>query len=216
MKSLHPLVNKVEFFLSASHDGDLKKMESLRGEGVDINATNRAGQTALIKAVLPRSASVVNPEFKPSYERESEAQIVSWLLEKGANPHHAENNGYTAIHHAVKSGNGEVVQALICFDPTLLHSEVKTWQPLHLAVAFNRYEIAEFLIASGAVTQMKVTEGDREFSLLDLISRTCSVGDRERMTTLINSQQSTFALRGMATRPAAREGGVDRSFANPR
>ncbi|MBU6140122.1 MAG: ankyrin repeat domain-containing protein [Proteobacteria bacterium] len=208
MKPSHPLTSKLELFLNASHNGNIEKMRSLLAVGeFNINDRNKYGQTALIAAVLPNSSSVVNPEFKPDYEKKSEAEIVSWLLERGADPHISENNGYTAIHHAVKGGHLDAVRALVSFDPSLLSSEVKNWQPLHLAVAFNRYEIAEFLIMSGAVTQVKVNVEGREFSLSDLISRTCSVGDRERMTSLINSQQSSFALRGDAVRPAAREGG---------
>jgi ankyrin repeat protein len=170
-------------------------MEILYSEGVDVDATDAAGRTALIRALAPDIASIVNPDFKPGPEVKSITEVIQWLSDRGANLKHADNSGYAAIHHAVRNGIGDAVEDLVTRDPSLLNSEVSTWQPLHLAVAFNRYEIAKFLILSGAVTQVKISDKGQEFSLLDLVNHIYSSRDREKMTTLINSQQSSFALR---------------------
>ncbi|HEX6903908.1 MAG TPA: ankyrin repeat domain-containing protein [Thermoanaerobaculia bacterium] len=81
----------------AASAGDLAKVQELLAAGVDVNAANKYGGTALAFACDKGHTAVVN-----------------LLLERGANPNSKDTfYGATPLNWAVQKGHAEIVRALL-------------------------------------------------------------------------------------------------------
>jgi len=85
----------------------------------DINATNNAGYTPIMIALLKRKTDVVD-----------------FLLQQdGIEFHHAELGGYTALHFAAEHNNVPAIEAILAKNPELVHAiNEHGHQPLYLAM----------------------------------------------------------------------------------
>ncbi len=74
----------IDKILAAAGHGDLEGFRQLLGNGVSVNSANHLGYTPLMSAA-----------------RSYRVEIVSVLLDAGADPRHTTNDGFTALHTAV-------------------------------------------------------------------------------------------------------------------
>ena len=80
----------------AARAGDLEVLIVLAASGVDVDARDRYGQTALMLAA-----------------RGGHTDVVRWLAAHGADLNHSAKFGLTALMLAVVFGRGEAARALI-------------------------------------------------------------------------------------------------------
>lgn len=86
--------------IPASERGHLSYVQAAVNTTIDINHVNDLGWTALMEAVLFGNGS-------PTYQ-----DIVETLLEAGADPSIADDEGVTAIEHAQARGHTEIARLL--------------------------------------------------------------------------------------------------------
>lgn len=89
-------IDWVPILMDSAYFENINAAKALLDSGVvNINTINSSGQTALIKAVLGKSKD-----------------MVSFLLEKGADKSVKDNDGKTAYDYAVENGNKEILKLL--------------------------------------------------------------------------------------------------------
>jgi len=88
--------NRCETLWRAAEAGNLGAVSEILSDGVDVDAANAYGTTALIRAVAA-----------------GRTQIVSLLLERGANPNGTRNDGFTPLLLAAFFGHADIVKNLI-------------------------------------------------------------------------------------------------------
>jgi ankyrin repeat protein len=94
-----------------THRNALRSLLTLLFErGCDLEQTNSKGQTVLISAV---SLAAHSKDRKVVYNNQSIHEIISLLLEKGANCNARDREGFTPLMIACNSGQEEVVKLLI-------------------------------------------------------------------------------------------------------
>jgi ankyrin repeat protein len=76
----------IRTLFSAVAQDDMATIEALLAKGVDVNAKNESGQTALMIAA-----------------RYARTTIVQFLVAKGADPNIKDKQGWTALKHAQSS-----------------------------------------------------------------------------------------------------------------
>ena len=132
--------------------------------GADVNATDGSGSTPLL--VAAKFGQTAN---------------FNYLLEQGATNFGESTTGYNALHAAAESGSIEIASQLVArgFDINLPDSRsAKT--PLTIAIALQRLELAEWLLANGADPLPRCIFG---YSALDLARRLdadCAVRTQEQ------------------------------------
>jgi uncharacterized protein len=116
-------------------DGDREKVSRSNDP---IDATAACGVTALqIAAGL------------------ADEETVTLLLDRGADPNHASEDGCTALHHAARSMDLGVLRALISRGADASRRTSRGCQPMHLAQFFQKptpddvLEIARLLLVAG-------------------------------------------------------------------
>jgi ankyrin repeat protein len=93
--------NKADLMVAAAYEGNLRRVQELLDQGVDINAKNKDGVTALWKTAL-----------SASHSRKS-SQMAEFLLDKGADPNFKDEYGRTALMWASWHGPVELVRLLL-------------------------------------------------------------------------------------------------------
>ncbi len=129
--------------LGAAEIGDENKVRAFLDKGADIEAKNKYGNTALMKAAL-----------------NGHTETVKALLDKDADPNIQNNVGDTALMGAVwRGGRTEIVKALLDkdADPNIQNEHGNT--ALVIAVLNGRTEIVEALLDKGADIEAKNDEG---------------------------------------------------------
>ena len=82
--------------IEAARKGDLKQVQELLDEGVNINSSDKEGQTALMNAA-----------------RKGMSEVVTMLLEEGIEVNAKDNMGRTALNWAAGLGHMEVARTLL-------------------------------------------------------------------------------------------------------
>lgn len=114
----------------------------------NVNARSRFGQTAL-------SSALASPE------------CVAKLLQKGADPDTADNEGKTALMSAAEQGWTETLRLLLGRKARvdLLDRGENRWTALHYAAAAGRLETARLLVEGGAAVQQRSGRDERAADL---------------------------------------------------
>ncbi len=118
--------------LRAARNGDAA-LKSLLSQGVNINATDEDGETALMEAADGR-----NPE------------VVRVLIANGANVNAADEDGETALMIAADEGNTETVRLLIQAGANVNARDEEGESALDKAIDERNHQVAELLRAAGA------------------------------------------------------------------
>ena len=85
--------------------------------------------------------------------------VLDSLIEKGADVHAKDNNGWTPLHWASYRGNLKMAQLLIEKGADVHAKENKGWTPLHCASSKGHLEIAQLLLEKGADMHAKENKG---------------------------------------------------------
>lgn len=144
---------------TAAEHGHASVLALLLERGGNPNAVTKAtGMTALIGAaftapkLLARNSIKMSPPLaaSPHGEQADYVHCVSLLLEHGANPRAAMNDGTTALHAAADSNQAEAVTLLLKAGvaPDLLDHE--SFTPLHRAAQSEAADAAKVLLDKGA------------------------------------------------------------------
>jgi ankyrin repeat protein len=113
----------------AAAEGDVSKTKELLAGGANVNATNKAGWTAVMQAAAKGKADVVELLIANGADvnrvetrngrtalilaaMEGHAEVVETLLKNGANPNTKDNTGETAISVVMQSGNDYIGRLL--------------------------------------------------------------------------------------------------------
>jgi ankyrin repeat protein len=103
---------------TAATTGDLPTLTRIcHSHTHSLTQTNKQGETALLSAAAA-----------------GQCHSLTRLLELGADIHHVDHRGYTAMHIAACNGHSDIIYTLYCLTPSLTHSRSKSGAtPLYLA-----------------------------------------------------------------------------------
>ncbi|CAJ2646680.1 ankyrin repeat domain-containing protein, chloroplastic [Trifolium pratense] len=122
--------------------GESFLVETILKHGVDINATDKDGLSALYKAIIRRKHAITN-----------------YLLRNSANPHVQDNDGATLMHYAVQTASVPTIKVLMLYNVDINLPDNDGWTPLHLAVQTQRNDIVRLLLIKGADKTLKNKDG---------------------------------------------------------
>ena len=135
---------KVKALHEAALEGSTDKVKSLLREGVDFDAADEDGHTALMYAAF-----------------NGHTEVVRILLDLGANTTAIDYAGRTALMYAATGPFPETVKLLIEMksDPNAVDKE-EHFTPLMHAAAEGHLEVVKVLLENGADASMKDIDGD--------------------------------------------------------
>lgn len=125
--------------LTAMNQNDVPQVMSLLQRGMDVNTSDKSGNTLLIMAA-----------------RNGEEQILDYLLTNRANVLKINKYGDSALMLAALNGHLPAVTRLVAAKSDL---NPKGWTPLIYATFNNRVEVMRFLLASGADVDAQALNG---------------------------------------------------------
>jgi ankyrin repeat protein len=94
--------------------------------------------------------------------------LLKKLIAEGANIHHKNFNGESALHISASLGNMQMVRYLLSKGANVNDRTEKNWLPIHHAMRFNHPVVANYLIAHKASIWAKNSDG---FSALDFAAK---------------------------------------------
>jgi len=109
--------------MAASQEGHINIVKDMLKHGADINAKDHKGQTALMHAAIGGTVSFITEEGSPAPDEneieqaisekiKSNKAVVSLLIESGANIQEKDNNGMSALDHALEHRYNDIVKLL--------------------------------------------------------------------------------------------------------
>jgi len=152
---------KVKTIHEAAASGDKAAVDECirNGEPIDSRAKDSHKETALFTSIMANA-----PGFDGSGKM-SHVEVISHLLERGADPNAKKANGDTPMHWAAYRGDKETCMELMAYgaDPDAV-GEFKN-RPLHLACTNHHEEIAAILLTRGASVIMRNEYGVTPFGV---------------------------------------------------
>jgi len=128
-------------FVECAKKGDIEAVKLFLDEGMNINAVNKRGQTALILAA--------------GYQRE---ELVTLPLEKGADVEFiGERHVRTPLMEAAGAGNNAIIKQLVQKKAKVNARDYENHTPLHFAVMYGHVETVKLLVELGADPNARAT-----------------------------------------------------------
>lgn len=146
---------------SAVVRGDLDSVMTVLKKGVDVNAKNMSGNTAL--------ASVIQSRLRPH----TALEIVKSLLAYGADINAKNDRCETPLLMAARWNLEKVAEILLELGGDAKVRNVDSYTPLHYAAQNNNVKLAEMLIQYGADTSVKTDQ--EELTPLHVAARSGSL-----------------------------------------
>ncbi len=161
-------------FIAAATKGDIKAVKDFLDKGINVNARDINGRTALMIAVYDESKDIVEMLINAGADvnahdkygltslhwaaEKGHTNIVEMLIKAGADVNAKNNNGSTALHRAALGPKG-IVQILLKAGVEVNSQNKYGRTALMLAVQYRRKDLVEILLASGADVNVKDNEG---------------------------------------------------------
>lgn len=112
---------------AAASMGSIASAMRLLDEGADANSTQHTGKTPLLAALGQGHTSL--------------ARMLVDVYH--ANPHHADRDGWTAMHFSAERGTAEDIEMLLSWGVEASTRDQGGWTPLHCAVFENNVKFVE-------------------------------------------------------------------------
>jgi ankyrin repeat protein len=193
-------------FVQSADKGDLKAVQLFLEAGMDGNAQDATGSTALMAAAKNGRIDVVNKLLEQKLNlnlqdkqgqtalalaaANNQADVVKLLLKKNADPNIQDQSGWSALMKAVYQGHTACVEALA----SQSHQEVN--RALLVAALTGRKDIVKVLLDSGAEVDTRADDGRTPLMLAaakgdaDLVAALLAVGAEP---TLVDKSGATAA-----------------------
>ena len=97
--------------------------------------------------------------------RKGHKDVVQLLLDRGADPNKANEDGGTQLHSAASGGHIAVVQLLLDRGADPNKADIWEWTPLHRAVEYGRKDVVQLLLDRGANPNLENRNGKTSISL---------------------------------------------------
>ena len=161
--------------IDACYEGDIESVEMFLAAGVDINAKDREGVSALsyasdrghldiVRKLLAHDADVnaksdigSTPLMNASYM--GHVAIVRILVASGADVNAQSNGGTTALMNATAQGYKEIVEILLAHDADVNECENCGLTALWNAISSGYDDIVKLLINDGAEVNARADDG---------------------------------------------------------
>lgn len=162
--------------ITAAVRGDLPVVKALLQGGADVNTKSEAGATALLRALEDQKYAVADTLVADQkldlnaqagngstaliyYVTADREDIVSKLLERGANVNLQDREGDTALHRAASHGNERILKMLLAkgANPNIKNKLGGT--ALMWAAAFGQDRSVTVLLDNGADPRLKDEDG---------------------------------------------------------
>ncbi|PJG57868.1 ankyrin repeat domain-containing protein [Aeromonas cavernicola] len=182
--SHHELVSN---FLQAAEQGQADTLAQLLAQGVDINATNRQGRTAIVIASLNRhydcvqllinAGADINKQDQTCFNPfllsclNNDLTLLKLVLPAKPDLERLTRFGGVGITPASEKGHVEIVRELLAnTDINVNHTNFVGWTPLLEAIVLNdggqrQQEIVALLLAHGANPHMTDKYGKKPLEL---------------------------------------------------
>ena len=153
----------------------LQTIENLLSVGVNVNAKDSTGQSALFRATRRRHEDMVklllankadvhlkDDEGRTAWSANVHSRdecILNLLLEAGADPSTCGLQGVSELYTAAKDGDKALVEFMLRSgtDPSL--QTIYEWAPLHWAASFGHSECVDLLLKAGANVSVRSDQG---------------------------------------------------------
>ena len=176
--------NNIKLIKSSMFGNTEKVKMLLKHPGIDVNAKDNDGYTALywasqngrteIVAMLLDAGADVNAKDNNGWtaliraSQKGHTEIVSMLLEKGADVNAKNNNGWTALTKAIWNEHPEIVGMLLENGADVNVTVYDGWTALVLAIEKRDTEIVAMLLENGA--DVNATDNNGDTALMKVIN----------------------------------------------
>jgi len=175
----------LEEFMAAAEEGNIKEIQRLIGEGIDIDSKDEDGFTAIhwaaqegfeevTKILIQKGADINSQDEEGSPPLEVACLYNHFGIVKLLFNHNVDitinNDGYTALHAAATASNPKMIEFLLDagFDVNARDNNGTDWAPLHWAAEEGYAKAVKLLVKRGADIYSRNLEG---FTPLHLVSR---------------------------------------------
>lgn len=135
---------KADEFRDAALNGNLAKAKKLAADGIEVDAPDDQGRTALQLASF-----------------DGHTETVAWLIQRKAEINHLDQAGRTALMYASTGPNLDTVAGLLAAGAEVnLADKVESFTALMFAAAEGQLEVVERLLLSNADPTMKDADGE--------------------------------------------------------
>jgi Zn-dependent protease with chaperone function len=164
----------------AVNDGEIDKVEELLKQGVDINAVDTDGWTALHYALSWQDFEA--EDIDELVETDTNIQMVKLLLENGADPNAKDQYGDSVVSYATSQGFFESVKLLIKQGADLNIADEFGETPLFDAVYMEDSQMVQLLLDNDAKVNVENADGQ---TVTDIAIE----NDYEEILTILKSKQ---------------------------
>jgi ankyrin repeat protein len=157
---------------------EIKRIRTMTKDSPDlINARDGNGETPLHRAI-----------------KQSQPQVIAFLLSNGADIEARDNNRRTALHAAAEAGNRGAVELLLSKNADARVTDHDGWTPLHFAAQKGFRAIAELLLDHGADINAQDSAGATPL-------HQAVANSYRAVTELLLSRRASVAVNGRVSSP---------------